>query len=933
MKSLHRGLTLWVWVTISVVGAVCVVIGTLQAQKETQSQLDYQMQQVAHILAGQSFAPAAGSATPTRPNMLPSIHIQHDKDDDLIVAVRDAAGQLLYVSRSNRQLPGGVLPQIDDLGFQTLKLGNEDYRVFAAKSGDRNIVVAQSMDVIHEAEAGVAMATLLPIGLLLPILAVVLGFAIRRQLKPLDGAAAAIANRPPLSLDLLPEQGMPAEVRPLVDEINRLLHRLSTAVEREQRFVTDAAHALRTPLTALQLQAEVLEGGSNSAEREARLAELRAGIRRVIRLSEQLLSLARSQSETGPITATTELDPTLEEVGAFYAASAAAKQIDLVVEAGSAARVYGNARRLTLIFGNLLDNSLRYTPAGGHIRIRASAAGGVARVEVWDEGCGLPPSELKRVFERFYRPPGSESSGSGLGLATVDALVQQLGGHVVLENRVDHVGLVAIVTLPLAPREEPPTEFASATAAQAGEGSSGLPGALLRTAVLAAFTLASGGCAIYHKQPLAAPDVEGILQSPDRTELSQKGTRLQHPLLKPIKLDFNAPLTGAEIQVIAVLANPDLRALRAQEGVADAQVFSAGLLPDPQVSLGWDKLLTPRNQGYTNQYAGSVSLDLLGALAGMPTEKQAAKAAARQLRDEIAWQEWATAGQAQLLALRLGYQARAKELAHRAADQADRALKRALTLAGTHDVAADEIELRRIAAVDARDKALTADRDADTTRLDLNQTLGLRPDEQLSLAPANPLPAWQHPAAEELFTNARSRRLDLTALAEGYNSQEASVHRAILGQYPRLGITINRASDTSNVHTLGPAVNFDLPLWNRNRGAIAVARADRTRLRAEYAARLHQTRAEIAALVASLDRDERARATLAVELPEIERVATAFEAAAQRHDVTAATAESARSAALDKEMALLALEQSCAEERVGLALAIGSPVSDFLESP
>jgi two-component system OmpR family sensor kinase len=188
-----------------------------------------------------------------------------------------------------------VLPQIDDLGFQTLKLGNEDYRVFAAKSGDRNIVVAQSMDVIHEAEAGVAMATLLPIGLLLPILAVVLGFAIRRQLKPLDGAAAAIANRPPLSLDLLPEQGMPAEVRPLVDEINRLLHRLSTAVEREQRFVTDAAHALRTPLTALQLQAEVLEGGSNSAEREARLAELRAGIRRVIRLSEQLLSLARSR--------------------------------------------------------------------------------------------------------------------------------------------------------------------------------------------------------------------------------------------------------------------------------------------------------------------------------------------------------------------------------------------------------------------------------------------------------------------------------------------------------------------------------------------------------------------------------------------------------------------------------------------------------------
>jgi signal transduction histidine kinase len=170
------------------------------------------------------------------------------------------------------------------------------------------------------------------------------------------------------------------------------------------------------------------------------------------------------------------LDPTLEEVAAFYAASASAKQIDLVVEASSSARVYGNARRLTLIFGNLLDNSLRYTPAGGHIRIRASAAGGVARVEVWDEGCGLPPSELERVFERFYRAPGSENAGSGLGLATVDALVQQLGGHVVLENRVDHTGLVAIVTLPLAPPQEPPAEFPSAATSPAASASSDSPG-------------------------------------------------------------------------------------------------------------------------------------------------------------------------------------------------------------------------------------------------------------------------------------------------------------------------------------------------------------------------------------------------------------------------------------------------------------------------
>ncbi len=454
--------------------------------------------------------------------------------------------------------------------------------------------------------------------------------------------------------------------------------------------------------------------------------------------------------------------------------------------------------------------------------------------------------------------------------------------------------------------------------------------ALLLTTVT---LMAMAGCTFYHAQPLAAPDVESILDSPDRTVLTDQAAKLQHPLLPPIKLDFSQPLTGPEIQAIAVLANPDLRALRTQQGVADAQVFSSGLLPDPQVSLGFDKLLSPRDQGFTNAYAGSVSLDLLGALAGLPTERQAAKAAAAQQRNDIAWQEWTTAGQARLLAVRLVYQVKAQELTRRASDQAGRALERALKAAHAGDIAGDEIELRRIAAADARDKALTADRDVDTTRLDLNQALGLRPEETLSLAPPPAMRPWQRPVPDELFVAARSRRLDLTALSQGYQSQEATYHRAILGQYPRLGITVNRASDTSNVHTLGPAVNLDLPLWNRNRGAIAVSKADRVRLRAEYAARLHQTRADIAALVASLDRDEKARSVLADEVPEIERLAAAFESAATQGDVTQPTAESARATAYDKEIALLALQQACAEERIGLALAVGSPVSDFLEGP
>jgi two-component system OmpR family sensor kinase len=450
VKSLRRGLTVWLWGAVAIVGLLCLAVGNWEARKETQAQLDYQMQQVAQILAAQEF-PAAGRPAQTSPSSLsPAVNVSHDEDDNLIVTVRNSAGVLLYGSSSNRQLPGGLLPKQDFLGFRTITLGRQAYRVFVAHAGELQIQVAESVDSIREAEGGIALATLLPIALLLPVLAAVIGFAIRRQLQPLNETAKTIAVRPPLSLDLLPEEHIPAEVRPLIDEINRLLRRLRIAVDREQRFVTDAAHALRTPLTALQLQAEILDGGRDATEKAARLTELRSGIRRLIRLSEQLLSLARSETESGPINIITDLDPMLGEVAAIYQDAAQARDIDLQVEAATGAQVHGNARRLTLIFGNLLDNSLRYTPGGGHVRIRASSADTQARIEVWDEGPGVPPSDLERVFERFYRGSGEQGIGSGLGLATVRTLVEQLGGTVVLENRVDHNGLVATVTLPLA---------------------------------------------------------------------------------------------------------------------------------------------------------------------------------------------------------------------------------------------------------------------------------------------------------------------------------------------------------------------------------------------------------------------------------------------------------------------------------------------------
>lgn len=434
-------------------------------------------------------------------------------------------------------------------------------------------------------------------------------------------------------------------------------------------------------------------------------------------------------------------------------------------------------------------------------------------------------------------------------------------------------------------------------------------------------------CVSYQAQPLDDADTAAVLASPDRAALVRLAEQLDHPRLHPVTIDFSRPLDGQALAVIAVLANPELRTLRLQRRIADAQVFAAGLLPDPQLALGFDSVLAPAGQNLGTALAGSLTLDLMAALVTRSIEQSIARQVAEQVRLDVAWQEWTTAGQALMLAERLPRQQMAAQLARVAAEVAERALARTLTAANRGDLKNGEVEARRIAAADASARALTAVRDADASRLDLNSLLGLRPDESLQLADRAALTPWKAPDAEALFAEARFSRLDLLAMAKGYDSQQTAVHRAILGQYPKLGITLNRARDTSHVHTFGPSVTLDLPIFTRNRGAIISAQLERERLRDDYAARLFQTRADIAALIAALDRDERSRENLAAELPKIDAIADRFEAAAQRGDLATPTAEAARAAALDQRLAWLALDQSCAEQRLALQLAVGRPLN------
>ncbi len=276
MRSLRRRLLVALWIAVSCIGAVSALIAYLQVSHQAKGLLDNQLEQVAQLVAGRD--PPAG-------------HAAVNEDSDIEVGTWNRDGTLQYTSSPLLQRPRATAP-----GFSDVILGQEPYRLYAAQLGDLHVEVAQPVDVRDDQAEAAALSALLPMLLLMPVLAIVIALVIRALLQPVRNLAVAVARRDAFAEAPLDARGLPSEVAPLVEEINKLLTRQREAAQRERSFIADAAHALRTPLAALQLQADVLDGSSDPAERATRLAELRAGIQRATRLSRQLLELARIPS-------------------------------------------------------------------------------------------------------------------------------------------------------------------------------------------------------------------------------------------------------------------------------------------------------------------------------------------------------------------------------------------------------------------------------------------------------------------------------------------------------------------------------------------------------------------------------------------------------------------------------------------------------------
>lgn len=400
--------------------------------EESNELFDYQLRQVAATL------PLGQAAAPTRR--------QHgDPEEDVVIEVWDRSGRLKYISTESQTLPAARRP-----GYSKLAAGGDTWRVYLLERDGDRVQVAQAVSAREELAARLALRSLLPFLAMLPVLGLLIYAVVGRSLRPLGRLARALGRRSPRDLQPLGAADQPPELKPVVVALDDLLQRLDGALRSQRAFVADAAHELRSPLTALQLQLQLAERAQDDAQRRAAFAKLHARLDRATHLVRQLLTAARqegageAQSDPAPVDL---LELARACVGERYD-QASANRIDLGVaepEAPAPVYVQGSADGLRILVGNLLDNALRYTPPGGRIDVTVARARGQVLLQVLDDGPGIPPADRERVFDRFYRAAGQAEWGSGLGLSIVRSIAEAHGATVKLDDAPSGPGLLVTV--------------------------------------------------------------------------------------------------------------------------------------------------------------------------------------------------------------------------------------------------------------------------------------------------------------------------------------------------------------------------------------------------------------------------------------------------------------------------------------------------------
>lgn len=353
-------------------------------------------------------------------------------------------------AESGRNMPLALPASLAD-GLHTMELGRTSYRLFVkALAPGVRIAVAQETAARDEIAGVSALHTLLPFLLLVPVMLVLVPGIVRRMFRPIAVISGEINRRGEEDLHPLVLEPLPVEVRPFGAAINQLLVRIAGSMEVRRRFVADAAHELRTPLTAISLQAGHLANAPMSDEARVRLEALKKGIQRSRSLLDQLLVHTRVQSGVTEPPSAVSVMRVYRHVLEELMPVAEAKNIDLGVTGGDDAFARTSELDLFTLVRNLADNAIRYTPPGGRVDLSVVKAEDRVTLEVEDTGTGIPAEYRQRVLDPFFRVPGSQDFGSGLGLSIVRTIVDRCGGRLRLSDSDNPAGGLKVeVDLPV----------------------------------------------------------------------------------------------------------------------------------------------------------------------------------------------------------------------------------------------------------------------------------------------------------------------------------------------------------------------------------------------------------------------------------------------------------------------------------------------------
>jgi len=475
-RSLFGSILLWMLVPLLLLWPLAITLTFFGAQDSADAPYDRSLA-TALLLLAQQVRVVDGEAVVTTTAATGAV-LRGDETDSVFYRVQAAADTPLAGDRDlplpanmDRPLPG-VIQYRDAVvrGF-AVRVAYTWVDLRPAGVGPVLVQVAETLEKRAQLANRIVRGVVFPQLVILPLAMLMVWFGLTRGIAPLGELQSRLRQRRLDDLSPITTREVPQEILPLVNAMNDLLIRLAANVEAQRRFVADAAHQLKTPLAGLRTQAELAQRALTPGDVQACLQHLVDGSDRATRLVNQLLALARAEGGPPAEQAEGALDlaelartQTLARVG-----QAIGRGIDLGFEDDDTVLpIRGNGLLLDELIANLVDNALRYTPAGGTVTVRTRRLGEQCVLEIDDSGPGIAPAERERVFDRFYRVLGNSAEGSGLGLAIVREIAERHGARVALADnpaRADAPtpGIRVSVVFPAAPQPAPssPTESSS----------------------------------------------------------------------------------------------------------------------------------------------------------------------------------------------------------------------------------------------------------------------------------------------------------------------------------------------------------------------------------------------------------------------------------------------------------------------------------------